>query len=152
MIEQIKSFQNNYGRRMWCLVECNKLIKPAGGRNLFAVRKLRSWLCQVCLFVQAAGPVLTYKLYVMHKQTVKSNIVYDSYSDKTWNMEQFFELLADHYNGNLNELCEQLITAVETLNHMPDDAILSEMAKASTLNLLIVRECLIGISPTISNE
>ena len=81
----------------------------------------------------------------MTKQTVKSNIVYDSYNDVTWDFSGFFEKLADYYNGNVQEMSEQLIACIETLMYMQDDAILDPMVKNSALNLLTVREILIGI-------
>lgn len=84
----------------------------------------------------------------MTKQNAQSNIVYDSYNDVTWNFEKFFELLADHYNGNVQEMSEQLISAIETLMHMQDDSILEPMVKNSALNLLTVRELLQGMQTT----
>lgn len=153
MTENNQIFISNYSRRMWCLVECNKLIRSGVRSGFTLVDRKTNFLALSSLFVLSAPDsfINLFKTIVMTKQTEKSGIVYDSFNDVTWDFSGFFELLADYYNGNLNEMTEQLITAIETLNHMPDDAILSEMAKASTLNLLIVRECLQGIEKPNTN-
>jgi len=76
----------------------------------------------------------------------KAGIVYDSFNDVTWDFSGFFEKLADYHNGNINEMSEQLISAIETLMHMQDDSILEPMVKNSALNLLTVRELIQEIS------
>ena len=139
-------FRTNYNLPEWCLVERNKLIRSVGRRD-FGSRSGNYFSCfvQVLFFVQAADSLLTNKCIIMHKKQVKSNIVYDSFNDVTWDFSGFFEKLADYHNGNVQEMSEQLISAIETLMYMQDDAILDPMVKNSALNLFTVREILIGI-------
>lgn len=147
MKNQIHKFKINYILQAWCLVACNKINRPGVRLEFRLANRELLFLSRISFVVLAApGSLLTYLiLFIMLKQQVKDNIVYDSYNDVTWNFEKFFELLADYYNGNVQEMSEQLISAIETLMYMQDDSVIEPMVKSSALNLLTVRELLQGI-------
>jgi hypothetical protein len=128
---QNEQFQNDYNLQTWCLVESNKLIRSVVRRSESSRSgNFFSCLVQVLLFGQAADSFINHlNLFVMTKQ--QANIVYDSYNDVTWDFSGFFEKLADYYNGNVQEMSEQLIACIEVKN--------------SALNLLTVRELLNGV-------
>lgn len=72
--------------------------------------------------------------------TEQANIVYDSYNQKWWDLSGFFQVLEMYYEGDPEIMSEQLIKAIEPYMHSEQDHIIDPMIKASTLNLLTIRE------------
>lgn len=141
-------FKLNYILLTWCLVGCNKLTRSAVRLGFRLVNRRLLFLMLSSLTVWTAADSFIHLNYlIMSNKSVKSNIVYDSFNDVTWDFSGFFEKLADYYNGNVQEMSEQLIDCIETLMHMQNDAILDPMVKNSALNLLTVREILIEVKP-----
>lgn len=68
------------------------------------------------------------------------NIVYDSYNKKWWDLSGFFKVLEKYYEGDPEIMSEQLLKAIELMMHSEQDNIIDPMIKASTLNLLTIRE------------
>lgn len=146
MTNRNQSFILNYILLTWCLVECNKLIRSVVVRGASSrFDKLQSMFVMFFCLLKLPTLLLTYlSLYVMSEQKVKDNIVYDSFSDKHWNMEGFFEVLETYYEGNPQLMAEDLVQAVKTMLLLKDSVIDDEL-KESAVHLLYLRDGIVGI-------
>lgn len=71
--------------------------------------------------------------------TKQANIVYDSYNDKTWNMSGFFQVLEMYYEGNPQNMAEDLVQAAKTMLILTDSVIDDEL-KENAVHLLYLRD------------
>ncbi|HAN19606.1 MAG: hypothetical protein A2X13_14800 [Bacteroidetes bacterium GWC2_33_15] len=81
----------------------------------------------------------------LKKETPMSGVVYDSYNDKTWNFERFFEILADYFDGNPERMAEDIVEALHTFvtNDLNDISKLAIQQNAA--NLFLLRRAIKGI-------
>ena len=56
-------------------------------------------------------------------QKVISNLVYDPFTDKCWDLERFFEVMSDYFEGNPQGVAEDLIQVIRTLNDLEFDEV-----------------------------
>ena len=140
---QSKFYSNDLSTLWWCNGSIIKLIRS--GVKALVVFKLSFLFCASCFVLSASDPFINlFKLIVMTEQNVKSNIVYDSFSDKHWNMEGFFEVLETYYEGNPQLMAEDLVQAVKTMLILKD-SVLDDELKESAVHLLYLRDGIIGI-------
>ena len=81
----------------------------------------------------------------MKKETPLSGIVYDSYNDKTWNFERFFEILADYYEGKPLTMAEDLVQAIRVFTTNDLEDIKKIEFQNTAANLFTLREAVLGI-------
>ncbi|MBI9052456.1 MAG: hypothetical protein JEY96_01480 [Bacteroidales bacterium] len=94
----------------------------------------------------------------MRKQQVKtesqeviSNLVYDSFNDSIWEMDGFFEILYDYFEGNPQKIAEELLDAIDTLLMLTQDDVFALSATTYSLTLLRLRKAFLGIAKDNSN-
>lgn len=75
------------------------------------------------------------------------NVVYDSYNDVVWNMDDFFERFYDYFEGNPAKLAEELVSAVHVITKINVDEIFARPALVVIYDLLTIREVVLGMHP-----
>lgn len=147
MNTKLIKFQSNVIITLWWrLVNSIKLTR-SGDRLGFILHLGTSRLSCISCFVWAAPDPFINLLncFIMPKQN-NNNIVYDSFNDVTWDFSGFFEVLADYYEGKPENMANDLIQAVKTLNLLVNDATFANEIQETSVNLIYVQDAIKAIN------